>query len=553
MTSVQEGNGLSASRIAGSKFSRFGSRVDGMLESAGDRLNPILVKEARQALKSRQFLLTFLLVLLGCWVWSILGVAQIGEAVYYGSYGPRMFMGYYMILAGALLVIIPYTAYRSLAAEREDRTYELLSITTLSPAQIIAGKLASSVLQMLVYLSAIGPCLTFTYMLRGMDVRAVAYVLVWTCLASAGLALVALFAATLFKQKHWQGLVGAGIVIGLMPVFMSTINLAGELVSERFPLWDDLDFWRFNLVVLTAYFAYGTMIYFAAAAQLSFASDNKSTRLRIVMLAQHGLLAAWLGYGAVDTSSPYITRDALAGASILFALHWFIMGALLSGESPRLSNRVRRGLPQSGLARALFTWFNPGPASGIVFALLNLCCAVLVLALLVPLLKHLWEGPAGLGGVDERLLEFGCLVLAYVTFFLCSGKLLVDLLRKVTPTTPGTAVAVHALLLVGCGAFPPAVGYFFDIRMNRYSLLYIGNPLLTLAEMLVQNTAIDDIQWIVIRFAVPAAALLALLLNVPSIVRELRQSRLPNPQRVAEDDAQAAAHGSRATAANPWT
>jgi ABC-type Na+ efflux pump permease subunit len=74
---------------------------------------------------------------------------------------------------------VPYGAYRSLATEREDRTYELLSVTTLRPRQIIGGKLAGAVLQMLVYLSAISPCLAFTYLLRGLDILTIATIIVY--------------------------------------------------------------------------------------------------------------------------------------------------------------------------------------------------------------------------------------------------------------------------------------------------------------------------------------------------------------------------------------
>ena len=56
----------------------FWTRLDQRLERAGERLNPILVKEARQALKSRQFLITFLLLLVCGWCWSLIGVAVMG-------------------------------------------------------------------------------------------------------------------------------------------------------------------------------------------------------------------------------------------------------------------------------------------------------------------------------------------------------------------------------------------------------------------------------------------------------------------------------------------
>ncbi|MGE3778068.1 MAG: hypothetical protein AB7F89_12845, partial [Pirellulaceae bacterium] len=51
------------------------SRVEAALERASEWLNPILVKEARQALKSRQFVVTFSLLLICGWGWSLLGVA----------------------------------------------------------------------------------------------------------------------------------------------------------------------------------------------------------------------------------------------------------------------------------------------------------------------------------------------------------------------------------------------------------------------------------------------------------------------------------------------
>jgi len=53
-------------------------RAERLLVWLGERLNPILVKEARQSLKSRQFVITFGLLLLCGWVWSFLGVALMG-------------------------------------------------------------------------------------------------------------------------------------------------------------------------------------------------------------------------------------------------------------------------------------------------------------------------------------------------------------------------------------------------------------------------------------------------------------------------------------------
>ena len=57
------------------------------------------MKETRQALKSKQFTITFGLLLIAVWAWTILGVACIGPALWYGAEGRKMFYGYYLVLA----------------------------------------------------------------------------------------------------------------------------------------------------------------------------------------------------------------------------------------------------------------------------------------------------------------------------------------------------------------------------------------------------------------------------------------------------------------------
>ncbi|MCU0872059.1 MAG: ABC transporter permease, partial [Pirellulaceae bacterium] len=190
-------------------------RVDRWLERAGERLNPILVKEARQALKSRQFVITFGLLLICGLGWSLIGVAMLMPGIYYAASGPFMLIGYAIILTVPMLLIVPFSAYRSLAGEREDGTYELLSITTLSSRQIVTGKLGSAVLQMLVYYSALSPCIAFTYLLRGVDVVTLGLILFYTFLASVLLSAVGLLVATLSRARHVQVLLSVALLLGL--------------------------------------------------------------------------------------------------------------------------------------------------------------------------------------------------------------------------------------------------------------------------------------------------------------------------------------------------
>src|SRR6478672_3540347 len=236
---------------AASRWQALARRLAAKVESAGEWLNPLLVKEVRQALKSRQFSFWFALVLIAAWTWSIADVIYIGPGIAYGANGPDLFYGYYLVLATPLLLIVPFAAFRSLTAEREDNTYELVAITALKPRQIVGGKLGSAVAQMLVYFSAIAPCLAFTYLLRGIDVLTIGWILFYTFLASLGFSLCALLFATVAKERHWQIVYSVLIIIGLFLALYAAVGFCHELLRSPQMPFHNPDFWLANLTFLT--------------------------------------------------------------------------------------------------------------------------------------------------------------------------------------------------------------------------------------------------------------------------------------------------------------
>ena len=73
--------------------------IEKVLIDLGDYLNPILVKESRQALKSRHFTFTFTALLVCAWGWSLFGAIQQMPKIYYAPTGIFLLGGYYLILA----------------------------------------------------------------------------------------------------------------------------------------------------------------------------------------------------------------------------------------------------------------------------------------------------------------------------------------------------------------------------------------------------------------------------------------------------------------------
>lgn len=505
-------------------------RLDQLLERSSERLNPILVKEARQALKSKQFLVTFSLLLICGWGWSLIGIAILSPAVYYAPSGPFMLIGFYFVLTVPLLLIVPFTAYRSLASEREDGTYELLSISTLTARQIVTGKLGSAILQMIVYYSALSPCIAFTYLLRGVDIITIMLVLFYTFLASILLSSIGLMVATVTNARHVQVLLSVVLLLALVAATITWCVWITIAVYEHASIpYDEADLWIGQLAVVSGYVTYVALIILAASAQLSFASDNRSTKLRIVMLIQQAVFLGWMMFYWIRE-----TEDEILFILLVFSgIHWAIMGALMIGEYAQLSPRVKRSLPMSFLGRALFTWFNPGSGTGYLFAVVNLF-SVTVLTLGVAVF-------ANIVGLNNRavppftdLLLFSLLLCSYVAIYLGIGRLITILLRQYLYFGLLLPFLLTVIMVI-LGAVLPLFLQAWMVGFNSldYSLLQATNWAWTLVE------AVDG-DLLVKAFPVPILIVLAagavFLVNLGVAAKEVEETRAATPQRVVEDE-----------------
>ncbi len=525
----------------------FWERFEALLVRLGDRLNPILVKETRQALKSRQFVVTFCLVLVASWIWTILGLAILGPRVHYAAHAGDMFYGYYAILTFPLALIVPFFAYRSLAAEQEDNTYELMSITTLSPRQIIAGKLASAVIQMLVYFSAVAPCLAFTYVLRGIDIITIGVLLYYAFFGSIGLSLVGLFAATITTVRYVQVLISVLVILGCAFVYFVCVLFGTfEFLAWSTNLINDDDFLIGNGIILTIYVTDAAMVFLAAAAQITFTSANRSSALRWGMLVQHACIAGWVAFFCFYISPD---RDAIFVLSTLLGIHWYIMGTLMTGESPLISNRVKRSLPQGEMGRLFLTWFNPGPATGYMFAVINLVSGMALGILMFGFFSS--QSAAGLSWNNWlQAFYFMTLSVCYVAFYLGLGNLLLNRLRRYAHTFLFTSVVVQFGLLVAfCGV--PLVIHLMSPGMRRmdYTLLQALDPFWSLGYLADRGW---NMAWEchALMFIIPPLAVVVLLANLPAILKEVRQVRIAQPQRILEDEA--ALEAAKWVPTNPW-
>ncbi len=507
--------------------------VERFLVRAGDWLNPILVKETRQALKSFQFTATFILLLIACWVVTMGGVAIIGPRISLAAEGGSLMLWYYGILAFPLAVVVPYSAFRSLAAEREDNTYDLLSITTLRPRQIVSGKLGSSVVQMGVFFSAITPCLAFTYLLRGIDLPTIAVLLAYLFFWSLGLSMVGILLATLTKRRFTHVFLSVAFVGGLLWLFVFAIlGMSIPMIQMSYSYLGSPGFWISVLIFGTFYVTLFALAYCAAAGMISFSSENRSTPLRICMLVQAAAIVGWIAYGWIETSYDMFGVLWLAMIGVVY---WYVMGTMLTAERPGMSQRVKRRLPQSLFGRMFFSWLNPGPASGYMFVVANATAMAFLCFLGMTLSSGSGRVPVRTPGADEML----CVLVigwGYLVAYLGIGLLAIGVLRRFAVVTMLACVLIHFLLLLAGFGIPYAIkSMSIELRDADYSFLQITDPIFSLHHAGVDGVMSDTRKLLVI---IPCVAICVLLANLPNVIRELRVVREAAPKRVLQDEAE---------------
>jgi hypothetical protein len=326
------------------------------------------------------------------------------------------------------------------------------------------------------------------------------------------------------------------------------------LLNELRGAFTDPEFWQGNAAFLTGCVSYLVLLFYAASAQITFPSDNRSSRLRVVMVVQHLLLTGWMAWGWLGPARG--EEELLLVFMVAIGLHWYVMGMFMTGESPQLSPRVKRQLPQSFLGRVFLTWFNPGPGTGYVLVISSLLGA-LAMALLALAVKQAlgFSRLRPWAPLDTtQILAFGVLGLSYVTIYLGAGLLLTRLLRLFLRVEVLLTVLLQCLLVL-LGLFVPWVVQSLWLRNPDYEYftwIRLPDPLCSLVHVFDGRSLPADAFLLLV--VLPGVALIVFVMNLPAVAREVQQVRAPKPQRVAEEDAQLTAEKAPSEPArtSPW-
>jgi ABC-type transport system involved in multi-copper enzyme maturation permease subunit len=506
-------------------------RLDAWCERFGDSINPILVKETRQALKSRQFVVTFSLILLAALGWTIAGSLSLMPQIYTTPSAPRMMIGYYVVLALPMLLVVPLAAYRSLESEIDDGTLELLSITALSPWQIVIGKLASASLQMLLYFVTLFPCLAYAYTLRGVDLPTTLLSVGALMLVGGLLTIAGLFFAPLARGRTTR----VTTLLALIFLLVLSEYLLGALVVSMILYGNPLGTTELLCVVIASsavVIATGHLLLTATAAQLTPETENRSTGLRLSLIQFTAVVIFVTGLCLLVFEGSEEGLVVYVASLIVLAIVWTMGGSMMVAERSTITPRIRRELPSSFLARLFLTWLTPGPDTGLVFTILSV--SILAFAQQFSLDWILRSGMATGGNrvflqgyFGEAGLLFPCYLLSYlvvVRFLMWGVRLKNDPRVEV-----GLAALVVVSLLASLGPYSLQLHYN-DYQPLPYDPVWqISNWIFTIASSMDNQLPAGQVQRVL------AITITLCLMALFSAWKTTRPRRIATPSRVAEE------------------
>ncbi|MGE3998614.1 MAG: hypothetical protein AB7I48_00215, partial [Planctomycetaceae bacterium] len=418
-----------------------------------------------------------------------------GDAIEYGAIGNTFFGFFYWILAIAVMVIVPFGAYRSLLTEKDQATFDLLSITTLTPRQIVWGKLLSALVQVLIFYSAIAPFIAFTSLLQGFELVAVTFRLIATLLLSMLVSMVAIASSAMTKQRQWQGLTS---LVMLFLLFFAMTSLLGpiEFVVAQLDLLAAETWWVLGLSLLIGA-SYFLLFQKVAAAHLTFESDDRTSGIRLVCSGQFFLL--WLGLFALDWLGPSsfaVDQDLVIAATFGSFVHWTIVGLVAVTENPYLSRRIRRNLPARTVLRLLLAPFLQGGHRGYLYVLLHLTALVAVSTWAI----------SQLGGSMSRDLDVPLAIACYLMIYLGLGCALGRWCLGLSGDIRPGHIRVLTLMILAIGCLGPLVPMLWraDFRFE-YNLWMLPNPYATVVHLLDNSGGTTAILSILATTAILAA------------------------------------------------
>lgn len=450
----QGGNGMGSH---GSNEGRggIGSRLVGFVD---DHINPIVVKELRQAVRSR-FIMVVINLLLMIELVIVAGFL-LGSTGSDYSLGRNVFTALHLLLLTTAVIFVPAYVGVRFAAERSAQNVDLMFTTTISPLSIIWGKFLSGLIVSALLFSTAGPFMVLTYMLRGIDVPSILLILGMDFLAVLAAIQFAILVMSGSKTVVARGgmLVLCMIVFGYLIVGAGAASM-GLMFGYGSGWWNEPYAWLYIVGYLLLNLIYHIGMMLASAAVVSPPTSNRAVGLRTF------LFVSWILSGVLCLLTSAFTMDTE------WALAWGMSSASIScvillvaiSERDRWGPRVLMMIPRNPIKRFIAFFFYSGSAGGVLLSMF-----MILVSLGITLFMF--------DDYHDEVMAMLTFCLYFAAYCL-SSVFIVRYLTGGLVKTEATAAITLLLLALGCMG-PALIAFFIDPmgRWDRGVLWRIGNP-----------------------------------------------------------------------------
>ncbi len=429
------------------------------LDEFSDRISPMLVKELRQGLRAKTFVIVFLALqaMLAVVLLAAIGASSSEDA------GRSVSTIIFLFFSLAVVIVQPLRGIGALHNEIKGNTIDLMVLTRLGAWRIVLGKWVSIVSQSALLLTAIAPYLILRYFFGRMNLFAELNLLLLIFLASA------LFTAITVGLSAIPSILIRGLLPLVMAlyigagIFAASDDYFGDLI-EFCALQEDGSGWALLAGLVTAaYFGWSSLA--LGASMIAPMAENHSTVRRLLTLA------VVAGFAVIATVANF-DREAIGPVLLLFCAPAI---AIAVTEPLQLLPPICRPFLRFGAAGKLAGRFlYPGWPSGILFS--GLLIALGVGAVLL----HLRAGGGPGWAFDDK---FVILMLGALGTLLLPGLLIRLMPRRIPRTFSlfllfagiliGTAIGLSIVAEeVENDSFMWAFAWIPPVQFNLMDLIY---------------------------------------------------------------------------------
>jgi hypothetical protein len=335
-----------------------------------DRLSPIVVKEIRQMVRSREFNYSFGLSLLAGLIVAFFGLAD-AAVTSVGTSGPKVFSALMVCLGLIGVGVIPMGTFSALRNERADQTLDLITQTALSPRSIVVGKLMTQWIKLLTLFAGLSPFIAMSFLLGGIDLQTIMISLAVLFMWSMWVCAACLFLSSASQSRAMSAAVFVGLGIAILWMLVSSSRIILVLffgVAGGGSPFSGMEAGWF-LAGMTAFcFVSMTNLVLLAENRLSLAIEDRSTALRIGFFVQFLLVMSMIVGPVLAKAIGYTASNAIEGLVIVGGIHLAVTAIFAVTEDLALSRRVFRKV-QKSLGKPWFAIFRAGGGRGAAWIL----------------------------------------------------------------------------------------------------------------------------------------------------------------------------------------